>query len=253
MDAIQVAHRGASAVAPENTLAAVRRAVADGADLVEVDVRRTADGALVLMHDASVRRTTGAGGCVSELTFARVRTLDAGLGQLVPSLDEAAALAPLLIDVKDAAADGMVEDLAAQVPYGAMVQARDWGAMRALKQRRADLTVCVLGRPTGTTLTDVASWADGVHPHHSRLSRRYVDAVHAHGLHCLTWTVNPPLLQARAVRLGVDGVITDRVGGVGASARATLTPGSPWPVSTTAPSLALGHCSTSGGGPALQP
>lgn len=199
-------------MAPENTLAAIIRAVRDGADLVEVDVRRTADGALVLMHDPSVRRTTGVTGWADEMTFAQLRRLDAGGGELVPSLDEAARLAPLLVDVKDAGAVGMVDDLAAQVPYGVLVQGRDWETMRRLKERRADLSVCVLGRPAGHELTEVASWADGVHPHHGRLSRRYVDAVHAHGLHCMTWTVNAALLQQRAVRLGVDGVITDRPG-----------------------------------------
>src|SRR5689334_10492901 len=83
---LAVAHRGASDVAPENTLPAVRRAVAAGADLVEVDLRRARDGALVVLHDATLARTTDAARRlpgrapwrVEDLTLAEVRLLDAG-------------------------------------------------------------------------------------------------------------------------------------------------------------------------------
>lgn len=70
-----VAHRGAMRMAPENTIAAYERAAAAGADLVEVDVRATADGALVLLHDATLDRTTDGKGPVAERTLAEVRRL----------------------------------------------------------------------------------------------------------------------------------------------------------------------------------
>ena len=98
-----IAHRGASSEAPENTLAAVRRAVQLGADMVEVDVQRTCDGVLVLMHDATLTRTTDAADVlpdrapwsVADLAYAEVRRLDAGrwmsprfAGERVPTLVE---------------------------------------------------------------------------------------------------------------------------------------------------------------------
>lgn len=90
------AHRGAAATHPENTLAALRRAAELGAHQVELDVRATADGALVLMHDASVDRTTDGSGRVDELTLEELRRLDAGSwkhprfrGERVPTLAEA--------------------------------------------------------------------------------------------------------------------------------------------------------------------
>jgi glycerophosphoryl diester phosphodiesterase len=73
-----IAHRGASAYAPENTLAAFRRAAHDGAEGVEFDVRLTRDGETVVFHDATLRRTAGRDGAISELTLAELRTVDAG-------------------------------------------------------------------------------------------------------------------------------------------------------------------------------
>ena len=94
-----VAHRGAHEEAPENTLAAFRKAIELGCDYVEVDVRRTKDGALVLMHDRSVDRTTNGTGNVADLTLADIRALDVGIkrgaqwaGERVPTFDEALTL-----------------------------------------------------------------------------------------------------------------------------------------------------------------
>ena len=108
-----IAHRGASAAWPENTLSAFEAAVRAGADMVELDVRLTADGALVVMHDADVARTTGGHGLVCELTLAEVRALH------VPTLRDALDLlqgrAGAEIEIKDEpgepAADAVVDQL----------------------------------------------------------------------------------------------------------------------------------------------
>ena len=107
-----VAHRGASREAPENTLAAFRRAIEAGADAVELDVRLTADGNLAVIHDASVRRTTGARGRVAGITVDDLETLDAGgwfgkafAGERIPLLEEvveaASGRAGLFVEVKN--------------------------------------------------------------------------------------------------------------------------------------------------------
>src|SRR5215213_6287556 len=76
---VAVAHRGANRVAPENTLPAYQAAIALGCEYVEIDVRATRDGALVLVHDRTVDRTTDGTGAVAELDFAAIRALDAGV------------------------------------------------------------------------------------------------------------------------------------------------------------------------------
>ncbi len=93
-----IAHRGASADAPENTVVAFREASRQQADAIEIDVRMTKDSMLVVIHDATVDRTTDGSGEVAEMTFAEIRTLDAGgwfgkkfSGERIPSLFEAAS------------------------------------------------------------------------------------------------------------------------------------------------------------------
>ncbi len=81
-------HRGGSAHAPENTLRAFRRALALGADGIECDVQRAADGELVIIHDDEVDRTTNGTGVVGELGYAALAALDAGDGERIPTLDE---------------------------------------------------------------------------------------------------------------------------------------------------------------------
>ncbi|TFG73800.1 MAG: hypothetical protein E4H27_00025 [Anaerolineales bacterium] len=90
-----VGHRGACAVAPENTLASFKRAYQDGADVVEMDVRLTSDGQVVVIHDAMLERTTNGTGPVSQMTLAELKRLDAGAwfdagyaGEPIPLLDE---------------------------------------------------------------------------------------------------------------------------------------------------------------------
>lgn len=88
-----LAHRGGAALAPEDTLAAFRNAISMGVDLIELDVQRTQDGHLVVMHDATVDRTTNGTGRVADLTLEQIQALDAGQGERVPTFEEAIALA----------------------------------------------------------------------------------------------------------------------------------------------------------------
>jgi glycerophosphoryl diester phosphodiesterase len=88
-----IAHRGGRVGPPENTLAAFQNAVDLGADWLEMDVQRTRDGELVVIHDETVDRTTNGSGRVADLTFDQIRALDAGLGQQVPTFAEVIAFA----------------------------------------------------------------------------------------------------------------------------------------------------------------
>ncbi len=95
-----VAHRGNKALCPENTLAAFRRALEDGADIIETDLHLTADGAFVCIHDETVDRTTDGHGPVARMTLAEIRRLSAGYGrkefeaERIPGLGELAAILP---------------------------------------------------------------------------------------------------------------------------------------------------------------
>jgi len=90
---LRIGHRGAAGHAPENTLAAVRQGIELGVDFVEIDVRRTADGVLVALHDATVNRTTNGRGRVEALSLGEVRKLDAGNGERIPTVEEVLQMA----------------------------------------------------------------------------------------------------------------------------------------------------------------
>jgi len=109
---LNIGHRGASATRPENTVASFRRAMEIGADMIELDVRATADGIAVVMHDSTVDRTTNGSGRLADLTLKQVEELDAGswfapdfAGERVPTLEQVVALTagktPLSIELKE--------------------------------------------------------------------------------------------------------------------------------------------------------
>ena len=83
---LRIAHRGASGrgLAPENTLAAFEKAIELGVDMLEIDVRKTGDGQIVVLHDPSLDRTTDSQGLVRDMTLEQVRQADAGAGEPVP-------------------------------------------------------------------------------------------------------------------------------------------------------------------------
>jgi glycerophosphoryl diester phosphodiesterase len=139
-----IAHRGGPDRAPENTLAAFRGAIALGADGVELDCQRSRDGALVVMHDETVDRTTNGKGAVADLTLAQLRALDAGQGEPVPTFEEVLALAKagsvqLVAEIKSPALyPGLELEMYRAVQAVGHLDRTifisfDWGALRRLR------------------------------------------------------------------------------------------------------------------------
>ena len=230
-----IAHRGASGYAPENTLSAVRQAVELRSDLVEVDVQRTRDGALVLVHDTDLSRTTDAARLlphrapwrVADLDHDEIVRLDAGswfspayAGERIPTLEQALDLlattgSGLQLEVKQPSRyPGIAAEILGAVRARPLeplvVQSFDHDVMRDLALLDPDLAIAVLGHPPVRRLPALSAWARQVNPHHRRATPAYVDAVHAAGLECLVWTVDRPADMERALASGVDGVITNR-------------------------------------------
>ncbi len=238
-----IAHRGASAVAPENTLAAVRTAWEMDADAVEVDVHLTADGHAVVIHDARTRRTTNADLRVAKSTLAQLQVLDAGsfkdarwAHERIPALCEVLATVPpgkravLELKAGPELLGPLERDLAAAVGAGALQPAQvvliafDRELAALAKTRLPQVSVLWLGDPRrrGVRLrpSKAVRWMaaqarelglDGLDLFaHRCLNARLVEEIHASGLHLLVWTVNRPRVCARLLRAGVDGITTDR-------------------------------------------
>ena len=152
---LAIAHRGDSAHAPENTLAAFRSAIAAGADKLEMDVQMSDDGRLVVIHDTTVDRTTNGSGRVADLTLAQLQALDAGNGEQIPTFEAVLDLARAAdIDVMPEAKSPqlypglemkMVDALsAAGYTDKALVQSFDAASLARLRELSPQLSLCVL-------------------------------------------------------------------------------------------------------------
>jgi glycerophosphoryl diester phosphodiesterase len=236
---LNIAHRGASCSAPENTVVAVHRAADLGADVVELDVRLSRDGVPMVIHDESLARTTDARWVfperapwhVADFDHGELMRLDAGrwfsaayAGEPLVTLDEALDAArvrrlAVLVELKSPRLHATcLSEVAAvirrQLAKGdglrVVVQSFDHGAMREFKSGLPSVPVGLLGMPSPRDFGELSEWADHINPHHLVVNAAYVDAVRQHSMRCHVWTVNRRRAMRRVLGWGVDGLITNR-------------------------------------------
>jgi glycerophosphoryl diester phosphodiesterase len=213
-----VAHRGASAYAPENTFAAFDLALAQGADVLELDVRPAADGHLVLVHDPTLERIAGDPTAVAALSRAALATLDALVRPeaFEAFLDRYAAKARLLIDLKDPAPEWETRVVDAVTRHGlqerAVVQSFDLEALRRLYAASPWLALAPLvpSAVAPRTVLDAARpFAQGIGIRHDFLDAALVRDARDAGLAVRAWTVDDPATMRRVLGLGVDAIVTN--------------------------------------------
>lgn len=211
-------HRGAAGLRPENTLAGFHLAIALGCPWVECDVHATRDGQVVVIHDATLERTTNGAGNVSDHTLAELRRLDAGGGQCVPTLDEVLAVvkgrARFLCEIKDSKA---VEAAVAGVVAHGMAEATvfisfQWESLRKVRTLLPNAAVAPLSLAPDPVVVDAARdmGAIAVDLYYRVLSPSLIDCVREASLDLYTFTPNTPRLLNAMAMLGVDVVTTDR-------------------------------------------
>ena len=232
-----IAHRGASAFAPENTLAAFRRAVEMRAEFIETDLQLSRDGNLVAIHDETLDRTTNGSGPVSAMPLTKLRQLDAGgwfnqkhagtaassnfAGERIPTIDEVLAFGRendigLFLEIKSAGNTGIEAVLA-----GALRAADEINRTvvlgfdaTALARVRAFDPLIVTGLLYSRKLRDPVGKAVGVGARHllprsDRITPQLVTEAHRSDLKVVTWTVNAAEQMRAMIAAGVDGIITD--------------------------------------------
>lgn len=212
-----IAHRGASAYAPENTFAAFDLALAQGADALELDVRSTSDGRLVVLHDSRLLRTAGdlraiatvrAHDLMSMAPATRPPTLDA-------VLDRYGATTRWLVELKDStpgAAHALAAALTARgLERAAVVQSFDAALLCRLRRSIPSLCVAPLYRraPSARRLRVIAAFAGAVGVRHGAVDRTLMLRARTCGLAVRAWTANAETDIERLAGLGVAGVITD--------------------------------------------
>ena len=215
------AHRGAAGYEPENTLSSVEKAIALGADWIEIDVYAV-EGELLVIHDDRLERTTNGTGYVVERSLAYLRSLDAGKGQRIPTLREVFDLVNRRIGVnvelkgRDTAAliASLIDEYTKQRGWDrdqvivSSFRRRELGKFqRLLPHIRIGVIIGVKHRLYAPFARRHALYS--VHPHINVVNEGFVERAHRRGLKVFVFTVNDPPNIARMAAMGVDGIFTD--------------------------------------------
>jgi glycerophosphoryl diester phosphodiesterase len=241
----RVAHRGGAQLAPENTLAAFRRALTLPVDAVELDVQMSRDGRPIVFHDATVERLTGGRGNILDLDFAYLRTLNAAANfpggwpepQQIPTLDEVLAVIKghlgAYIEIKPSRrgrvygrypriAETVVEELQrAQILEPVVIISFDWYLLPVVKRLAPTLQTGALvsdevwdphaGQPFDTVLEQIKDLGcDWLDLDYTLFQPEMPSLVHSYGLKLGVWTVNSEEQLQQLAAAGVDALTSDR-------------------------------------------
>ncbi len=229
-----VAHRGATAYAPENTIAGFDLAVDMKADYIEIDVQRSKDGELVLIHDTTVDRTTDGTGKVGNLTFEQLRSLDAGswkgaqfAGEQIPTfeeiLDRYHGKVGILIELKAPELYPGIEEQVAEAlkernldkPQNEkiIIQSFNFESMKKMDQLLPKVPIGVLtsnrAHTTPEALQEFATYADWFNPSYGIVTEELVNQVHSLDMQIGSWTVRSQEAADFLFEMGVDAIISD--------------------------------------------
>lgn len=220
------AHRAGATYAPENTIAAIRRAIADNADWAEIDVQLTADQELVVMHDTDLARVGGGSKAVANTTLAEIQSLDVGkqfskdfIGERIPRFND------LLITAKDQLrlnvelkphgpqdTDALTRQVVDAIRHSGMIQqcricSQSYECIQLAKTLEPAIEI---GFIVATSLGDSTQLnVNFLMLSQSKISRQVVERAAARGIDIHAWTVNDPALVLRLVDAGVENIITD--------------------------------------------
>ncbi|WFB06437.1 glycerophosphodiester phosphodiesterase [Streptomyces sp. LX-29] len=215
MTFLTIGHRGVMGVEPENTLRSFARAEREGLDVLELDLHLSKDGALVVMHDADVRRTTDGSGRVGDLTLAELRELDAGRGERIPVFEEVvdAVGAPIQAEIKDrAAARALAEVLRRRALLDRVdVLSFHEEALAEIREALPGARTALVAEHYGLEVVDraVAVGAGMLVLALPRITLELVQRARTAGLKVVGWTVNTPEELRLARALGLDGGTMD--------------------------------------------
>ena len=224
---LRIAHRGASGrgLAPENTLAAFEKALDIGIDMLEIDVRVTGDGQLIVLHDPSLDRTTDREGIVREMVLEEIRQADAGDGERVPVLREVFDLArhraPILLEIKsDFIAELVVQAIAeAEFSEQVVVQSFNPQTVERVKRLAPHLPASLLIGELPTTPSRFRArrlvsqvleiGANTLSIWHATLTPSLIEEMRKRGIAVWAWTVDEEITMRDLAMMGVQGLVTN--------------------------------------------
>jgi glycerophosphoryl diester phosphodiesterase len=244
VELLNIAHRGASGRFPENTLRAFAAAFESGADMCELDVRLARDGTPVVLHDATVDRTTDGYGAVDAMSLQELKRLDAGVkfgiefaGERVPALAEVLKLAALAkgrrgrgeqtslpgvhrhgrgafnLELKAAGTEDAVCDLirSHEAVNSTLVSSFDWPALSRVRRRAPEIRIGLLAsaRPAQLLTAAMEMGANAIIPRFDMVDQDLCRAAHMHAIDVYAWTVDAIDIMRELAAKGVDGIMTN--------------------------------------------
>ena len=222
MAILNIAHRGASGLFPENTLASFLAAAEAGANMCELDVQLTRDGTTAVIHDDTVDRTTNGKGLVSSFTLEEIQRLDAVswrgsqfAGEQIPTLKHVvhavAGRCGLNIELKAPGVERVVAEIIRTEPGDFIVSCFEWKALDAIRSIVPDVRIGLLGEehPAGLIRAATEMRAHAVHPRYDMATADFCGEAHKAGLKVYVWTVDDAARMRTLCANGVDGIMTN--------------------------------------------
>ena len=227
-EVIIIGHRGASNIAPENTLKSFQKAIELGADYIEFDLHKSKDGAIVIMHDSNTFTTTGHKGSIKRMTLKELKKLNCGEGEQIPTLRETIELTKCKIGLQiEIKAKGMAEQLVSILREEDMIDSTivssfQHAELLKIKKIESTLKIATL-EPIITDWSKDWSYLGGIinnairhnsyaiHPMYHLVNKKFIDFAHQNDLKINIWTVNSKAAMKKFIKMGIDGLITDDI------------------------------------------
>ena len=213
----RIGHRGARAYAPENTLTSFKKAIEIGVNAVELDVRRTKDNQLVVIHDADIKRTTNGEGLVSELTLAQIKSFSMEGGEKTPTLQEALDFldkkVKVLVELKEVGVEEQVLSLVQTkgLEKNVVIISFLEEALRRVRELNKSIETGLIyakhSNPVESALELKANYLVALYrfTHTTNIKK-----AHEKGLKIIVWTIDNPEEAKEFAKKGVDGIASDK-------------------------------------------
>lgn len=213
-----IAHRGASFYEPENTIRAIKRAIEMKADFVEVDVRRSKDKELVIMHDAEITRTTNGNGLVKHKTLKELKKFDAGQGEEIPTLDEVVIFVKnrvgLVIEIKESGTEKeIVKNIAENNLNDVILTSFYHETIKNVSKLNSDLDTGIIfvGQPVSVHKLAFDANASSIFPSYRYMNEEMVKQSKEHGITVYPWAIDDFSIFEKFAKMDVDGVVTNKL------------------------------------------
>ncbi len=214
---IKVGHRGARAYEPENTIRSFKKALELGVDAVELDIRKTKDGEIVVIHDADIKRTTNGEGLVSELTLKEIKSFPTEKDERIPTLEETLGFldkkVKVFIELKELGLEKPVLALISKkgLKKNVVVVSFLEDALRKVRELDPEIeTGLIYAKHKNPLKAAVELKAQWLLAFYKFTHTANVQKAHENGLKVIVWTVNTPEEASEMAKKGVDGIASDK-------------------------------------------